>query len=553
MAAGTTATELGAEVTDMIGKRLADANVAPTAQNILALLNDKAFQKEALQQGLKKGLTVAAIDQVFMGVGGKIATAPARKAAQTGTKASVASRVGAGAAATGVDSVGEVVGEAASQQVARGEVDAGDALREGVASLGQSVVEPIIGGFMESGKAAVAAARAPAQPAPIQQIPNAPSTASGPLARASENAAVQPDRVTATAPDGSKVTGTVTGTSADGKVQIVDDNGEVLTFQTGPNGVQIEQEAPNTPLTNALEVAAGDQPDAPAAETETNQAPAPAESAQAATETVAAAEQQAAPEAPKLSEMDEPALRERLKYLADQARSNGGWDKRLVAERRKVEREINAREPKVEAAPAPDQPTLDLQPAKVEEAKPEALPKDLSGAKPRYNFGNKAFELAFASDLDKAAYIAAQDKPSKRDAEYLAHAMAAGNMTEEEVRAHGRVVREAIKAQARDASSGSTLKIAPIYHAPKESNAQTTEAKQAEAKRPEAPEEPVKYNVFGLPVGVKFAATPERVTAGDLKSGDWIITDGKPIRVAEVKQNPAAPSDAASQIEPSTG
>jgi N12 class adenine-specific DNA methylase len=179
-----------------------------------------------------------------------------------------------------------------------------------------------------------------------------------------------------------------------------------------------------------------------------------------------------------------------------------------VAERRKVEREINARAPKVEA-PKVEQPALDLQPAKVEEAKPapaqeakpDAMPKELSGAKPRYNFGNKAFELNFASDLDKAAYIAAQDKPSKRDAEYLAHAMAAGNMTEDEVRAHGRTVREAIKAQARDASPG-TLKIAPIYRQPTgATNAQTAEAQQTEAKRPEAPE------VAPAPAAIAPAAT----------------------------------------------
>ena len=47
----------------------------------------------------------------------------------------------AGAAATAVDTSGEVIGEAASQQVARGEIDKGDALREGVASMGQSVAE----------------------------------------------------------------------------------------------------------------------------------------------------------------------------------------------------------------------------------------------------------------------------------------------------------------------------------------------------------------------------------------------------------------------------
>lgn len=460
MAAGTTATELGGEVTDMIGKRLAESKQPPTAQNILAILSDKQFQNDALKQGLQKGLTVAAIDQVFMGIGGKVATAPVRKAATKqlaeqgidvstaaarkaalaspagraaveAAKPTVAARVGAGAAATGVDSAGEVIGEGVSQQVARGEVDYGDALREGVASLGQSVVEPAIGGAMDSAKAAADAARATVRP-----VPNTPSESSGPLQRATENAAAQPDRVTATAPDGSKVTGTVTGTSEDGKVQIVDDNGEIVTFQTGPNGVKIEPAAPIAPLSNAVEAAAGNTapevevdpraqrftelaratsaaekqsdpatwtPEERAAydsenweefsrlrgytpeeiaqyreytnlanelikeygvdavqslDMQATEQPATVQPAQAATETVAEKETPAPVEPPKppaLSEMDEPALRTRLKYLADQAKNNGGWDKMLVAERRKVEREINAR---VKSA----QPALDLKP-----------------------------------------------------------------------------------------------------------------------------------------------------------------------------------------------
>lgn len=41
-----------------------------------------------------------------------------------------------------------------------------------------------------------------------------------------------------------------------------------------------------------------------------------------------------------LGKMSEDELRARLKYLADQARLNGGWDKRLMGERRKVEAAI---------------------------------------------------------------------------------------------------------------------------------------------------------------------------------------------------------------------
>lgn len=42
-----------------------------------------------------------------------------------------------------------------------------------------------------------------------------------------------------------------------------------------------------------------------------------------------------------LGKMSDSELRARMKYLADQARLNGGWDKRLMSERRKVEVAIN--------------------------------------------------------------------------------------------------------------------------------------------------------------------------------------------------------------------
>ena len=132
--------EISARAGDLDGK------AEPSAANIKALLDDQTFQSEARERGLKKGLTVAAIDQVFLGIGGKIAGSAAGK--------SVAKKVAAGTAAAGVDATGEVIGEAASQQVARGEIDKGDALREGVMSLGQSAVEPVIGAGIHGASAA---------------------------------------------------------------------------------------------------------------------------------------------------------------------------------------------------------------------------------------------------------------------------------------------------------------------------------------------------------------------------------------------------------------
>ncbi len=87
------------------------------------------------------------------------------------------------------------------------------------------------------------------------------------------------------------------------------------------------------------------------------------------------------------------------------------------------------------------------------------LPSALRGAKPRYSYGAKQFELSFDSDLDRAAYITGQTKLSKADASYLKFAMDATGESENAVRQYGRDVRAAIKLQAGDAAPGSTLTV----------------------------------------------------------------------------------------------
>jgi hypothetical protein len=91
-----------------------------------------------------------------------------------------------------------------------------------------------------------------------------------------------------------------------------------------------------------------------------------------------------------------------------------------------------------------------------------ALPRHLAGAKPRYASGEKQFELTFQNDVDRAAYITAQKTPSKRDADYLAFAMDATGLSEEEVRAHGAKVRASIKAQAKGADPGTVLNVPEV-------------------------------------------------------------------------------------------
>ena len=87
------------------------------------------------------------------------------------------------------------------------------------------------------------------------------------------------------------------------------------------------------------------------------------------------------------------------------------------------------------------------------------LPKDLAGAKPRYSYGDKGFELKFESDIDRAAYIAAQPNPSKRDADYLNFVMQNTGMSEGEVRAYGKTIRDVIKAQAKIGEARTVLEI----------------------------------------------------------------------------------------------
>jgi N12 class adenine-specific DNA methylase len=106
----------------------------------------------------------------------------------------------------------------------------------------------------------------------------------------------------------------------------------------------------------------------------------------------------------------------------------------------------------------PEPGTLPAQPA----AGPATLPRHLAGAKPRYSYGAKRFELEFESDIDRAAYITAQEKRSKRDQEYLDFVMAETGLFEDEVRQLGARIREGIKQQAKDGEPGK-LAVARVF------------------------------------------------------------------------------------------
>ena len=84
-----------------------------------------------------------------------------------------------------------------------------------------------------------------------------------------------------------------------------------------------------------------------------------------------------------------------------------------------------------------------------------ALPAELTKSAPRYNYGSKAFQLQFASDYDKTAYILAGDavKASKAAPKFRTALEQAGLDVGSAV-AYGQRVRDAIKALARNSQPG---------------------------------------------------------------------------------------------------
>ena len=89
------------------------------------------------------------------------------------------------------------------------------------------------------------------------------------------------------------------------------------------------------------------------------------------------------------------------------------------------------------------------------------LPRELAGLKPRYSYGQKKFELAFETDLDRVAYTLAGDatgKPSKSHQKYRDW-LESNGLDPAEVAAYGaRVVKPSIKDMAATAAPG-TLQV----------------------------------------------------------------------------------------------
>lgn len=379
LATGTAALEYGNEITEAITSRLEKQGKEPTKENIAQLLSDPKMQQEIKTQAAAKGLTLAAVDAVSMGLAGKVG-ARGVEAAKAGAKGKAAWY---GAGSVGIELAGEPAGEAASQLVARGEIDKADVAAEGIYGAGTAIGTAGVGTAAQMARDGLTGK--PAEPAPRQEpVVDVTYTddqgntvtevvqpePTGPIGRAVQKAAPQQQAVVVDDEGGQNI------------LAIDPNTGEISIAPVAPEAQ--EQAAPVDAAMEATPVAdqapsleefeaqfAGMPEDAaPVAEqTEAAQQPeqAPADDLDAMFEDAVNANQGAQEGGPKttekesqpveniekqggpetaekpLTEWTEDELRARLKYVAQQAKANGGWDARLTAAKKAVSQEIDRR------------------------------------------------------------------------------------------------------------------------------------------------------------------------------------------------------------------
>lgn len=143
-------------------------------------------------------------------------------------------------------------------------------------------------------------------------------------------------------------------------------------------------------------------------------------------------------------------------------------------------------------------------------ARPTKLPQELAGAKPRYGAGKNQYKPVFASDVDRAAYIAAQPTRSKADAKYVQWGMDATGMTEAEFRLHGAKVRARMKDLAKTATPGGEIQVDALWEPtrPKVGGEATPTAPKAATEAPD-PNQPAPAAVETKPAGEPASAAAE--------------------------------------------
>jgi hypothetical protein len=118
---------------------------------------------------------------------------------------------------------------------------------------------------------------------------------------------------------------------------------------------------------------------------------------------------------------------------------------------------------------------------------PSRLPKELRGAKPRFNVNADTYLPNFADDLDKALYIISQNVKSKADAQYMKFVQDQTGLSEVAARNLGQKVRGVIKKAVAGKETGK-IDIPPVARA-KQLEAQAAKQTPESAKPPLTPKE----------------------------------------------------------------
>ena len=93
-----------------------------------------------------------------------------------------------------------------------------------------------------------------------------------------------------------------------------------------------------------------------------------------------------------------------------------------------------------------------------ETAARDKLPRELAGAKPRYNMGQRVYIPQFESDLDRALFIVSQTKKSAKDESYMEWLRGQlPNLSDEELRSAGKDVRAHIKVTVSGKPDGNVI------------------------------------------------------------------------------------------------
>lgn len=171
------------------------------------------------------------------------------------------------------------------------------------------------------------------------------------------------------------------------------------------------------------------------------------------------------------------------------------------------------------------------------------LPKEIAGAKPRYGYRDKNFELQFESDIDRALFITAQKTKSKRDGDYRSWLHGQG-LSEKEIDDLGPRVRAEVKKHAAGAftKEGTRLEVPATGVRPV---TVTQEAPAAIEPIPAVePTKPTEFHDLGdttLTIPGREEPVPARllvVDASALKVGSDSIQD-----LADEKQGPGIVRD----------